>query len=1485
MLEINFQQIRPYNGGLREAFEELCCQIFHRLPNISDRNFQLPKDSQFQRFRGAGGDGGVEAIWILPKGDKWGLQAKYFDKLEKAQFDQMEDSLKTAVKNHPELTQYIFCISFNFTGRTGRGKGKIDTLEEWKKKQLQQLASNNIYLSIEFWSESVLRDYLLAVDSGGGLRRYWFDREVMTNNWLQQRLNDAEVQAGQRYSPQLSVNVRAFDALNAFTYQDSWKEKNERYFEEFTDNFQRWDSHVKVDNDLSENSSRIVKNITHQLIYLKDVLSKDCQSYIDAKKVSSQVYSLVENTRKTEKIFLNALLEKHGKNADTPGFRQFEAEYNCHFPAAKLDTTRDLLKCLKKIFEWINTQEFLLPRSQFMLLRGCAGVGKTHAIVDHALHIHKKEQICLIFYGEDFTGDEPWKIIINKLGFSGNISRDELWGMIDAAAEATEKSAIIYIDALNESPERGRWKISWLAPLVQQITNFPRLKLCVSCRDTYLDEVFDESQKNKFIEFEHNGFFGREFDAIKQFFEFYQLDPPATPLLQSEFTNPLFLHLICQAIQGLESRSIPLGSVGFTDILRLLLEEKNQRIAEICRYDKRDENVTQAVNALATKMAESKTRLLSRETAEEIVNQIFFVNDSDRSLFIQLEKEGLIALIEQRSRPIAPKQWFCRFTFERVADFLIALFFLEGIESYQPNSTNPNTIQSVNKLRDIIIPDAFDENFSQNKGLLEAFSIILPEKFQVELTDVIQNENIDRYNFLLPIISSGFQWRAIKTFSEKTKELIIEGLSNSNSCPTILDAIFGIAVIPNHPLNAEFIDELLNQHSLTSRDPFWSALLQEDFEKKGGAWRLIEWSLQADLSSFSQETSRLWAIFLSWCCAASDRRVRDRATKGLTRLFMSHSSIIKITLVRFFDIDDDYVLERVSLATYSGILLLDNNDLLRDVANTIYTQVFDLEKIPENALIRDWLRLIIELAYSRNLLSDTIDASKFRPPYNSQFIEIPSEEDIAHLRKKDAFKGNMKLAGTDFARYVLEGRVLSHYYSVENLEIGQDIFQENMNLNELFFDTLVKNLEIEQDISQENMNLNELFLDTLTETDFASSMLESHVIYNDDSVENPRIEQQEIHRWFIKSVSELGYPGLNEKCYKYDLSLLRKYGSGRGRQTWAERLGKKYYWILLQRLAGILADHLPRKINSWENETSLPRLQGIDIRDIDSTDLRAFLSKSKVNTEWYKPVDYSFDKVSDLNDSKWIELQDFPNIEQIIQTTDNRGEKWLHLSLNSSLKKVVSNQTNAKYPCRDLVTIIRTVFVPFSDIEAIKKELYSTKFYPDLQLPNDYKLLMGEYPNTIASQQRFETGEISLKYNLPGTDHAEFTTIELLRGNDWEYDCSQEESIPSLNVPVPDLVNFGNLKWNTKSSWIDEGKVVQITEVSTESDFGLLIKSNYLKQFIKTSSLAIVFIGFQQKLVSSEPFSIPSVHEIRTVSIFDKDNIINIYNMNRIGNN
>lgn len=103
-------------------------------------------NSTYQRFRGTGGDGGVEALWISPNGEKWELQAKYFDGLGDSQFAQMTESLQQAAGNHPKLKRYTFCIPFNPTGPTARGavvEVKVRSLVIGSK--MLELASSSQY--------------------------------------------------------------------------------------------------------------------------------------------------------------------------------------------------------------------------------------------------------------------------------------------------------------------------------------------------------------------------------------------------------------------------------------------------------------------------------------------------------------------------------------------------------------------------------------------------------------------------------------------------------------------------------------------------------------------------------------------------------------------------------------------------------------------------------------------------------------------------------------------------------------------------------------------------------------------------------------------------------------------------------------------------------------------------------------------------------------------------------------------------------------------------------------------------------------------------------------------------------------------------------------------------------------------------------------------------------------------------------------------
>jgi len=135
-----------------------------------------------------------------------------------------------------------------------------------------------------------------------------------------------------------------------------------------------------------------------------------------------------------------------------------------------------------------------------------------------------------------------------------------------------------------------------------------------------------------------------------------------------------------------------------------------------------------------------------------------------------------------------------------------------------------------------------------------------------------------------------------------------------------------------------------------------------------------------------------------------------------------------------------------------------------------------------------------------------------------------------------------------------------------------------------------------------------------TGTDFARYIVEPRVT-NAFDIERAGLDKLGIFRWFLKEAADFGYPGPGDQCALYDRVLLGKFGGGRAKPGWAERLGKKYYWIFLRQLVGRIADHVDRK--TWS--ATLPPsadLQGLDLRDIDPTDLRQFLPPPSEDDSW-----------------------------------------------------------------------------------------------------------------------------------------------------------------------------------------------------------------------------------------------------------------------------
>jgi len=694
---------------------------------------------------------------------------------------------------------------------------------------------------------------------------------------------------------------------------------------------------------------------------------------------------------------------------------------------------------------------------------------------------------------------------------------------------------------------------------------------------------------------------------------------------------------------------------------------------------------------------------------------------------------------------------------------------------------------------------------------LEAWSIILPEHYGVELVDVI--DGIDRYAILLPTMYSGIAWRAIKSFTNHSRRLIMQGLRNPDSFDSAIDALLGVAVIPEHPLNGDFLDQLVRGQELTSRDSWWSTYLHFDYVNKMSGYRLIEWSLKADLMNFTEDTDKLWAKTLAWFCSTSDRRVRDRATKGLVRVLLSKPRIASDILAMFLNVDDDYILERVSLACYSVALLTDDEQCLTQLCDVLYERVFSTHNVPHNALVRDWLRFIMERALDLGILGDNRDPKISRPPYQSAWpIHFPHPNDIEHLSQREAFQREMNLdsygIGTDFARYILEPKLLRRY-----------------------------------------------------------------------DIDSLGITSTQVHAWFMKSAAEdLGYPGEGERCFEYDQHLLWTYGGGRSKPTWAERLGKKYYWILLQRLAGIFGDHVPLKHDHWDSddaETSLPRLQGVRLRDIDPTDLRDLSTRPMEQIDWWIPFSYDFSSSSDVSDVEWVTRVDFPNPQESLEVIDFDNACWIHLYLSYDLKSAPSSSRHMSYPYRKIDTLVHAVTVPLESLNNVEQQIAGRRFEPDfIQFQADnYRIFLGEYPNSLACMQSFETNELWVKCSIPGVEQSENTTISLLRGAEFEYDCSSETETPHLQVPAPDFINHGDLTWDGQSGWRDEDGHLQIVNVRSDLGAGVIIRKSYLQNYLAERSLALIVIGIQEKMVVTGGIGGSGIHGMRYVLSFDGQRI------------
>jgi len=1353
---VDFRNIVPRNGSQQAAFEEFCCQVARREPG-------LPADSEFVRYRGDGGDGGVECVWRLPSGQELGWQAKFVFDLPKLKRE-VDESLATALQIHKKLSQYTVCIPFDPTGPTARkGKSQAERLREYRRAWEANARGRRIKLKVVIEACSNLIDAMLAFDSKGGRLRYWFDQTILDDSWFRTHLNQAKATAGPRYTPAVRIQTAINGAFEAFGETDEWFASLANQMVALQSLVGRWGSCVRSKADALwtasfpeelASSGRAAHSLLAEITEQYRRIATNRKTEIDLDKLAVRTQQATVQFRELRANLRADLEQKHGPGVvDSASWRQFAAEYENSFPAANYDTSDEIVRFLEAFEQWTTAPVAKLPAASALLLLGPAGVGKTHSACDIAEIRASRQLRTIVMFGEQFSNAaDPWEQIRLRLGFAAGMNRGAILECLDAAGEASGKPLLLFIDGLNETRPRSFWR-AHLAALAADVMEYAWIKLCVSCRTTYKDQVLPAAPP--FATIFHEGFKGIEFDACREFCAHYGLEPPTTPVLAPEFSNPLFLRLVCEAAKTTGHKRLPRGWIGISSAVQAFIGSKNARYA--AEHDTIFERrlPEKALGQFVAACARVRRSTLSFEQTHDALQEIPGETVSAASLIDWLVREGL--LIVDADPTGRSSDDHVRVAFERLGDHLLAAKLLENVQSSELQEKLSFLASS---------PDALIEH----GGLIEALAVQIPERYEgIELPDCMQ----PLQDHFIKILVKALPWRDPDRLTSRTALFLAKSLSLQDFAADAVSMALSISTSCS-PVDAMWLHDTLAAAAMPDRDSFWCGYLHESYEARGVVHRLIGAAFTVRTTDVPAEVVERWAVVLVWFCAAADRRIRDSATKALVRITECTSTVWPRIIERFAGIDDDFAFERCLAGAYGNLLRTRDKTAERAVACAVYQQVFAHPDRAQNAAIRDYGRSLLELAAHDDALPEGIGATDYLPPYSSEWpLQVPTDREPAPCKDSIAL-GRLYRSCTDddFNTYTLH-RLRRYERTIDRSAMG---------------------------------------------------------------------------RWIFRHVLDMGYT--DARFSGYDGYMLYKYGSGRGRPRWAERIGKKYQWIALARLAARLADHVKSETESWEPEPLCVPLAYESGRDIDPS----FLLKTPPSTTgsaWWFPSDYRFPAPGEVSDRDWVtSYDDLPDAANAIRVRDPKDTEWfvLHAYPEWSARPADADW-GTEY--RHVWLQLRSYLISGDAVRRcwswMKNQQFFGRFMPEGA--EYHSGFAGEYPWATPYRQYLESyhsrGRLDDR-GLPCDMHPTCNELEL--GH--EYDAYQEERMRIL-VPALRFFETTQLRWDGLSGYLSDHHELQFTDPAL-LDAGpkaLLVNAGFLRAFLTANRLAIVWTVLAEKVI------------------------------------
>ena len=487
-----------------------------------------------------------------------------------------------------------------------------------------------------------------------------------------------------------------------------------------------------------------------------------------------------------------------------------------------------------------------------LLLTGEAGQGKTHLFCDTAQRAIDAGRPAIVIFGGRLSGRQVWSEISTQFGL-GDMGSEELIGAMKSAAEASNAPFLLLIDALNDVAEPSAWREE-LPYLVAELAQDPWISVGVSVRSTYEQIVLPNVLPTNIARVEHPGFRGREVEAAERFFEAHGLQQPQVPLLTPEFSNPLFLKLYCEGLQGMGPNAPVSGEEHITEVFGRYLETKETEIVSQLKLDIATKPARKSVEAFSEALADRISDSIPYDESAEIINSpVPHLHSWPDTLMGQLLSEGVLTKDVARTTGSGQETEVVRFTYQRFSDYMI------GTSILAPFGEDASLLQHSVKPGEPLA----ERLLKAPAGWIEALSVQVPERLGIELLDVAQAilQPHMRYHwdrgFILSVAA-----RRDSAVTPRTIELLSEIQHRSPRMKQmILDMIMSVALRPEHPLNAKDLHCRLVKQPMPERDVEWSIPTYTAFDNGGALEGVIRWAARGPNSKCPDEIVELAALY------------------------------------------------------------------------------------------------------------------------------------------------------------------------------------------------------------------------------------------------------------------------------------------------------------------------------------------------------------------------------------------------------------------------------------------------------------------------------------------------------------------------------------------------------------------------------------------------------------------------------------------------